>query len=126
MAGHNPTLVKSYAAGGAIGARLIVKYGAADGTALQATAVSEALMGVATEIAAASGERCDVIKAGLADVVYGGNVTRGDWLTSDANGKAVAAAPAAGANANVIGRAEVSGVLDDIGTVYLAPGRIQG
>lgn len=126
MAGHTPGLIKGYRAEAAIARHRIVKYGAADGGALQATTTTEALMGVTTEIDSASGETCDVIKSGLGNVVYGGNVARGDWLTSDANGKAVAAAPGAGVNVNVIGRAEVSGVLDDIGVAFLAPGRIQG
>jgi len=126
MAGQTPDLIKAYRAEAAVAARRIVKHGAADGGVVQAAAVGDAIMGVSTEIGSAIGETCDVMKSGLADVVYGGAVTRGDWLTSDANGKAVAAAPGAGTNNNVIGRAEVSGVLDDIGVVYIVPGRIQG
>lgn len=126
MAGHNPTLVKSYAAGAAVAARRIVKHGASAGLAIQGADAAAALIGVTTEVAAASGERCDVIKAGLADVEYGGNVALGAPLTSDASGKAVTAAPAGGANAFIIGFAEVDGVSGDIGTVFIAPGRIQG
>jgi hypothetical protein len=126
MAGHTPGLIKGYKAEAAVTKRRIVKPGTADGNVVPAAAVGDALMGVSTEIDSAIGESCDVIKSGLADVEYGGAVTRGDWLTSDASGRAVAAAPAAAANANVIGRAEVSGVLGDIGVVFIAPGRIQG
>ena len=42
------------------------------------------------------------------------------------NTKGVAAAPAAGVNAAVIGKAMASGVDGDIISVLLAPGRIQG
>lgn len=121
-----PILTKSYKAGAALAAYRIVKPGSADGEVLLASAVGDALIGVTNEVAAASGERQDVIQAGIAEVEFGGTVTRGDWLTTDANGKAVAAAPSAGVNNNVIGRALVSGVAGDIGAVLIAPGRIQG
>ena len=45
---------------------------------------------------------------------------------TDANGRAVAAAPATGVNAQIIGIAEVSGVSGDIGKVFIAPGAVQG
>ncbi|RIK92482.1 MAG: DUF2190 domain-containing protein [Proteobacteria bacterium] len=122
----NPGLVKNYLAGAAIAAYRIVKWSDADGKVVQAAASTDALIGVADNLGIASGARGDIIRSGLAEVEYGGNVTRGDWLTADADGKAVAAAPAAGVNANVIGRAEVSGVAGDIGLVAIAPGRIQG
>ena len=123
----NPILTKSYDAEGAIADHTIVKVGAADGGVLAATASTEALIGVTDAPGGVvSGDRVDVVRAGIADVLYGGAVALGDWLTTDASGKAVAAAPGAGVNANVIGRAEVAGVLNDIGKVMLAPGRIQG
>jgi hypothetical protein len=116
---------------GAITPRRIVKFGAADGGVLQATAVSEALLGVAVGLgslttAYATGERVDVLLGGTAQVEYGGTVARGDWLTTDASGRAVTANPGAGVNNNVIGRAMLSGVVGDWGEVFLAPGRIQG
>jgi len=88
--------------------------------------VADALLGVSGLVAGDVGKRVDIIMSDLAEVEYGGTVTRGDWLTTDANGKAVTAAPAAGTNNNVIGRATCSGVLGDIGCCLLVPGRIQG
>ena len=123
---NNALLAKNFVAEAAIAAYRIVKLGAADGQVLQAAAVGDALMGVQNEVNPAINERTDIIVSGIAEVHYGGAVTRGDWLTTDANGKAIAAAPGAGVNNNVIGRALVSGVLDDIGQVLIAPGRIQG
>lgn len=120
-------LKTAHDAGGVIAAHRIVKHGAADGAVLQATASTEQLIGVLDNIAAAaSGDRCEVCRAGVAEVEFGGNVTRGGPLTADADGKAVAAAPGAGTNAYIIGFAEVSGVAGDIGSVLIAPGRIQG
>ena len=121
-----PVLTRNFIAGAAITKRRIVKFDAADWTVIQATAVTEALIGVAAELDIASGARVDVHVAGIVEVEFGGNVTRGGLLTADADGKAVAAAPAQGVNNNVIGRAIVSGSAGDVGLVLLAPGIIQG
>ena len=135
----NFKLVKSSNAQGAIGAYLIVKFGTLDGSSLQAAASTDTMYGVSTDIGADEGERCDVIKLGDAEVQYGGTVTRGDPLTSDANGCAITAtrhthAENAGAtyvqNATtgtaalqrIVGYANVSGVAGDIGSVAVAPG----
>lgn len=126
MAGHSPTLIKSYVAGAAVTKRRIVKWGAADGQAILGAAATDSLMGVSTEVDAESGEAFDVVREGLADVEYGGNVTRGAPLTSDATGRAVTAAPAAGSNVRIIGFAEVSGAVGDIGVTSIAPGVMQG
>lgn len=124
---RNPGLIKTHSAEGAIAAYRIVKHGAADGGVLQSSASTEKLIGVNDRLAAAvAGDRLDIVRSGIAEVEYGGNVTRGDPLTADANGKAVAAAPGAGVNAYIIGFAEVDGVSGDIGSVMIAPGRIQG
>jgi hypothetical protein len=123
---NSPTQTKNFTAGAAVTKRRIVKFGAADFTAVMAAAPTDLLIGVSAELDAASGGRVDVHLAGIAEVEYGGNVTRGQELTSDANGKAVAAAPAEGVNNAVIGRAMLSGVEGDVGSVLLAPGQIQG
>jgi len=105
-------------AGGAISPHRIVKYGNADGKVVQSTAAADAHVGVSGRASAASGGRVEIARSGIADIEYGGNVTRGVLLTADADGKAVAAAD----GNRVIGVAEVSGVAGDIGQVLLAPG----
>lgn len=122
----NLILSKNYDAGGAISPYRIVKPGAADGAVLQAAAATDFLNGVCGDVGPASGERVDIIKAGIALVEFGGTVTRGGPVTSDANGKAVAAAPSAGSNVRIIGFAEVSAVNGDISPVLIAPGLMQG
>ena len=117
---------RNYTASGAIGAYLIVKPGASDGTIAAASAAGDALMGVNESVPVVDGERVDVVKAGIADVLFGGTVTRGDPITADANGKAVKAAPDSGVTARLIGFAEVSAVAGDIGPVLIAPGVMQG
>lgn len=123
----NRGLVKSYSAEGAISPCRIAKFGAADYGVLQAAAATDKLVGVTVPlITVGSGETVDVIHDGIADVEYGGNVTRGDLLTSDANGKAITATAAAGSNIRVIGVALVSGVAGDICPVLLDLTSFQG
>ncbi len=121
----NPQL-KQYIAETAVGANLIVKPGSTDDYVVQAAAATDKLMGVSGNIAGDAAGRVDIIKEGIADVIAGGTITRGDPITSDANGKAVVAAPAAGANARLIGFAEVSGVSGDVISILLSPGSMQG
>lgn len=124
---RNETLVKTFIAAAPVAPFRLVKLGAADGQATQAAAVTDAIFGVSNLLGAdATGDRFDVVMAGIAEIEYGDTVTRGDWLTTDADGKAVAAAPATGANNSVIGRAMTSGVAGDIGSVFIAPGSLQG
>lgn len=122
----NDLLSKNYVAGAATTKYRIAKFGAADGAVLLAAAATDASIGVFTELSQDIGGRVDVYRIGLADVEYGGTVTRGDLLTSDATGRAVTAAPGAGVANRVIGVAEVSGVLGDIGSVRIAPHQIRG
>lgn len=122
----NMLLSRCFTAKSAIPEFSIVKIGTADWEALLAASGNDSIIGVSTDIPANTGERCDVILNGTADILYGGTITRGDWLTADSNGRAVTAAPAAGVNSNVIGRAQVSGVLGDIGAVIISASRIQG
>lgn len=126
MTGMSAQGTKNFSAGGAISARRIIKFGSADNSVVQSAAAANLHIGVSTEIAAASGEPVDVHTDGIREVDYGGTITRGAKLTSDANGKAVAAAPAQGANVEIIGIAMVSGVDGDIGLVKIAPSTMQG
>lgn len=116
-----PGLITAMRASGAIAARRILIFGASDGLAAQAAASTARLIGVSTDIPASDGQSVDVIRTSLAPVEYGGNVARGDALTADAQGRAVAVALPVGATTYVIGYAEVSGVSGDIGSVFIAP-----
>ncbi|WP_431477825.1 DUF2190 domain-containing protein [Massilia eburnea] len=119
-------LIVNYVAEGALAKNRIVCFGATDGFVKQASTVNDAMIGVTEGFAYAAGERVDIVRTNLADVEYGGIVTRGQPLTADAQGRAVAAAPAAGTNNRIIGYAEVSGVAGDIGSVLLGAELIQG
>lgn len=111
-----------FTAGAAILPRRFVKF-SADRTVIQATAATDAIIGVSDSLgAAAAGDRVDIYQAGTQlEVVAGGNITRGAEITSDANGKAVAAAPAAGATCRTAGIAQASYVADDVAEYLAAP-----
>jgi hypothetical protein len=104
----------------------IGKFGADDDTLSAATASTEELIGVFQHATSNADDMVRVMLTGITKLKLGGTVTRGGWITSDANAKGVAAAPGAGVNASVIGKAMASGVDGDIIPMLLAPGRIQG
>ena len=123
----NRDLVKSYLAEGTIGPCRIVKPGANDYGVAIAAAATDKLIGVTLPlISVIAGDSVEVAHDDIADVVLGGTVTRGDLLTSDANGAAITATAAAGSNVRVIGIAVVSGVAGDIIPVLINPGSFQG
>jgi hypothetical protein len=122
----NPGLIKTFTAETAVTPYRIVKHGTLDTNVVMATGVNDNLLGVSGQVQGDIGKRVDATLSDIADIEFGGVVTRGDWLTADVNGKGVTAAPAVGVNNNVIGRAMCSGILGDIGVVMLMGGRIQG
>lgn len=94
MSGAIRGLIQTKYAGGAVANRRIVAFGSADNTAIQATASTNKFLGVSDlplGASAATGEPFDVIRCDIAEVDYGGTITRGDRLTADSNGKAVSA-----------------------------------
>lgn len=114
----NVGLVKTFTAGGSVSEHRIVKFGADDRIVLQATAALEKFAGVAglpKGASAVTGDSIDVIKSGVADILYGGAVTVGDFLTSDDEGRAVVAAD----GDSLIGVAQVTGVEGDLGAVQI-------
>lgn len=127
MSMQNKGLIKTFLAGATINPYRIVKFGADDDHVVQGAAASDSLIGVADRLGAdAAEDRCDVVLQGVTKVELGGTVARGALVTADADGRAVAAAPAAGANNRVIGVAMVSGVVGDIGSVLIQPSSLQG
>lgn len=86
-----PILIKAFRAAAAIQGYLIIA-AQADGTVNVAKGKTEKLLGAAGSMGArAAGDMLDVDQAGWSEVRSGGNVSFGDLLTSDANGKAVTA-----------------------------------
>lgn len=121
-----PGFTKNYTADEVIPARRIVKFGTTDHHVALCTAATDLSVGVSELGCTAANDRVDIIRDDLVLIEYGGTVTRGQPLTADATGRAVVAAPAAGSNVRIIGFAEISGVVGDIGECFLSPGIMQG
>lgn len=118
-----PGLITSHIAENTIRRRRIVTHGAVDRRIVAATA-GVVLIGVLTDLDADIGEHTDVVRSGVPPVEYGGTVTRGDLLTSDAQGRAVAVTLPVTEDTFTIGFAEISGVTGDIGAAHIQPGFI--
>jgi len=120
-------LIRNYTAAGAISARRIVKVSGA-GNVAQTTGVSDGLFGICSQPGgAALGERCDTTLTGIEDVEAGAAFAAGARLTSDAQGRAINAAPAAGVNNDIIGIALVDATAaGDIIPVLIGRQTLQG
>lgn len=122
-----PILTKSRNAGAAVRARRFVKFGATGLDAVEATAAADWIIGVSEQVDAPAGDRVDIVMLGITEIVCGAAVTRGQLLTSDAQGRAIPAAPAAGANVRIGAIAMASsGAADDIVPVLVTLGSTQG
>ncbi len=120
--------IQSYTAGGSVNSRRFIKMGAADGQAIQATGsaatiigISEQVVGASTSNVAVAGDTFDVVKGDQAYLELGDTVTRGQYLTADANGKGIPAVIVAGTPLYVGAYAEESGVVGDQILVTLMP-----
>lgn len=123
----NDGFIKSYPAAGAISGYHMIVAGD-DNTVETAVDGSQPFMGVTGMLGAkAAGDMCDVVRSKLPDVRYGAAVTRMDRLTADSQGRAVpVGTPEPGETIHYLGFAEIDGVEDDIGAVFIAPGAITG
>jgi len=119
----NPVLTKSYRIASAIAGFLVLK-AAADGTVAAATAGTDKLIGTSGELGADAGGMVDVTQVGIGRVRLGGNVAAGDFLTANADSKAVVAAPVAGSVIRTFGQALADGAADDIIPYLAVPGAI--
>lgn len=122
----NPLLMKGFTAGGAINPYRIVRFSAAE-TVVQAAAATESVIGVNTDLSVVLNERVEVMTHGVAWVEAGAAIALGAPVASDASGRGVAAAPAAGVNNRIIGFAlDAAVAAGDQIRVLLSPGQIQG
>jgi hypothetical protein len=118
-------LTRTYRAQGAIGGRRLVKWGTADNTVTLCTAATDLSIGVsAPNVDAVDLGSVDVILGGIAEVIAGGNITRGQEVTSDGAGAGVACTPAAGTAKRSIGQSQVSAVANDFFEVLVRQGQI--
>lgn len=117
-------LTRSFGAAAVMAAHSIAAFAApaADSSVEPATGPADPLLGTTGTIgASAAGAMVDLDLAGIGTVQLGGAVEAGDWLTSDANSKAVATTTL---GHNVIGKALQPGAADEIIDYHIAPGVI--
>jgi len=119
-------VIRTYYAGAEVNGYRFVKPGAADNAVLQAAANSDGIIGVSGSLVAAAAQPIDIAHTGLAKLLLGGTVTRGDKLTSDANGKGVELSDTilASAAAHCGAIALQSGVVGDIIDVLVVQQRV--
>jgi hypothetical protein len=115
------SLFRARVAEGAVLAYRIVKPGVGPNSCLTATLATDPLLGTSDELDHVTGEMVDVACDQVPKVRLGGVVPAGAWLTSDATGRAVATNTV---GQQIIGRAEIAGVADDVITYLRAPGQL--
>jgi hypothetical protein len=112
---------RSRLAEAAVEAHRIVIAGTADMSCIKASAATQRLLGTSDELDHVTGELVDMAADSVPKVTLGGTVVAGDWLTSDANGRAVATTTT---GHQVIGRAEIAGVANDVITYVRSLGQL--
>lgn len=112
MASSSAPRVLTFKATSVFQAFRVVKFGADDQHVDKSSAAGDKNIGISQNAPAAIDDPVEVaINGGGAKAQCGGNITRGDLLTSDANGKLVATTTG---DDNIVAQAMASGVLDDI------------
>lgn len=114
-AGENLSNTAGLAGPSGSGQFLAMKYStAADLTILRQGSANGRIAGI-LQNKPAIGEPADICFEGVSKVVFGGTVTRGDYLTTDTSGRLVTATTGQLA----CGQAMVSGVVSDVGTAQI-------
>ena len=118
-------LVKSFTAETEVTKRRIVSFGTEDRHVIQSTSQA-GILGVSGIRGAAAGGSVDVYLSEIQGVECGAAVSAGDYITADAEGKAIPAVPAAGTRMQVVGRAMESGGAGAILAMLIQPQQISG
>jgi hypothetical protein len=127
MFGATTGLEKEANVSGTPAAYTLVNFGGDDNTVAPAADGSKVIPGVLQFAPTTDQPQGRIRMSGISWVRVGAAaVTRGDPITSDANGNGITAAPAAGANAYIVGYAMASGVAGQLIPVLVLPQRIQG
>lgn len=126
---YSPAIINRVA-GGTIAAFTIIKKGADDNTVVAAAAASDKLLGVTAgpvQNSSVTGDRTDIVVAGIGEVIAGAAFVVGDKLTSDASGRAIVSAAAAGTNNPIVGVAlKDAAAAGDIVQLLVSPQTFQG
>lgn len=120
-------LVKNFTAAGAIKPRRIVAFAATEGQVeIAVSATAKPLVGVTGIVGTTAAlQRIDVCLGAVHTVEAGAAFAQGVDLTTDAEGRAIAAAPGANQTHRIIGQAlGVSTALGELVSVRIAPGSL--
>lgn len=125
-------LVKNYTQETAVSQYRIVKAGSTDYYVAHAAANTDKLVGIADDYRLSqtakvlAGEDVDIKMLGVGEVECGGAVSRGDLLTADSSGKAVAVTDTMVNTETIyyIGFAMADGVLNDVIEILICPGKL--
>lgn len=118
--------IKTFVADAAVRGNRIIAFHASKQAAIEGASNTAVLIGVSTSTGASAGREVDIVQAGPAEVVAGGNLIRGAQVTSDDQGRAVAL-PAPGAVAvtvKTIGQVQAAAVEGDIVSINVVPGLV--
>jgi hypothetical protein len=112
--------LKTYVCQGNIPPRRFIKFGTTDSTITLSASAADAKLtiGISDALGGVDTQRCEVYVGDVAPVEFAGVVNRGDYVTSDASGKAVVAAAGAG----FCGIAMVTTAAGDIADVKITRG----
>lgn len=120
-----PTFTRAYEISTAVRPFRIARFSdvAATQRVAEATANTQPSIGVFDKLAGSAviGEMVDVHRSGLVSVELGGTVTAGQALTSDAQGRAIAAVAAPATQVRIIGFADQPGVIGDVIDAWIEP-----
>ncbi|AZV77939.1 DUF2190 domain-containing protein [Parasedimentitalea marina] len=118
-----PTFIRAYPAGAAVAGYRIVMFSdaASSNTITQADSNTASSLGVSDAMGSELDGMCDVHRDGLVHVELGGTVAAGDPLTSDGEGKAIAAIAATATTIRIVGFADEPGVTGDVIDAFLSP-----
>jgi hypothetical protein len=121
-------LLRGLIADATIPAYSLVKFGTDNKHVAVTSAVADKVIGIySNPVDAAAGDPVDITVIGIDRVRAGAAFSPGDLLTTDASGRAVTAAPAAGVNNRVIGYAfSDASAANDVSEVFITPGSVQG
>lgn len=120
-----PTFTRAYEISATVRPYRIARFSdtAASQKVAEATVNTQPLIGTFDKLAASAavGQMVDVHRSGLCQVELGGTVTAGAPLTSDAQGRAIAAVAAAATQVRIIGFADQPGVIGDVIDYWCEP-----
>ncbi|KQI69389.1 hypothetical protein AN189_02900 [Loktanella sp. 3ANDIMAR09] len=117
--------VKNFTADTETPKRRIVTFGTSGGHVGLAS-VGTPILGVTGVRGAAEGDRVDVYMTEMQDVETGAAVAFGDYVTADADGRAIPAAPADGVQLDVLGQAMESAPSGALCPILIRPQQITG